>query len=179
MGTKRAVGKGGSEVGMPTPKGSLAPLFLEPSLTPQAPSWHRPRRAGGPPEEGEGELWGSETRWDSRMARPTCRVGWPPTPSLSDKSCWVAVWARCPRRGKHFIKLKCFCNGRGAETRGQCGIRGHHARFPLLDCPTLQSCRPKGILCPQNLAPNSTHTPPLSVCSSLWPHLSGAPGLCP
>lgn len=67
---------------------------------------------------------------DSRKARSTCRRAWPPTPSLSDKSCLVAVWARRPWRGKHFIKLKCFWDG-GTETRGQCSIHRHQARSPL------------------------------------------------
>lgn len=162
------MGEGEGEVGMPTPQSSLSAHFLESSLLPQAPSWCMPAGVLAQPEGGEVELRGSETRLDSGMARPTCRVGWPPTPSLSDKSCWVTVWARCPQREKHFIKLKCFCDWAGGrtQTRSQCGIRGHYARFPLLDCPTPLSCGPKGTFGPQNLAPNSTHTT-LSVCSWL------------
>ena len=132
------------------------------------------------------ELWGSETLgWtvlDSRTARPTCQLAWPPTPSLSDKRCRVAVWARCPWRGKHFIKLKCFCNG-GTETSAQCGIHRHHASFPLPDSPTPQSCGPTGLsqrtpgaarpLCPQNLAPNSRHTVLLVSALALGPTCLG------
>lgn len=39
----------------------------------------------------------------------------------------------------------CVCVEGGTETRGPCGIHGHHARFPLLIYATLQSWRPKGL----------------------------------
>lgn len=156
-------------VSMPTLKGSLSPLILE-SGSFLAYALQRQRLSLKKRGWSYGVL-----RLGWTAGRQDAPVGWAGHPlSLSDKSCWVAVWAKCPWRGKHFIKFKCFCNG-GTEARGQCGIHGHHARFPLLDCPTPQSCRPRGILCPQNLAPDSTHATPLTVRSWLWPHLSGAP----
>lgn len=82
------------------------------------------------------ELRGSETRLDSGMARPTCRVGWPPTPSLSDKSCWVTVWARCPQREKHFIKLKCFCDWEGGREGGDRDKKPMRHPWALCQVPT-------------------------------------------
>lgn len=118
---------------------------MSPAQFPQFLPGTSPAEARLSPKEAEWvELWGSKTSLDSRTERPTCRLAWPPTLSLSDKSYRVAVWARCPWRGKHFIKLKCFYNG-GTETSAQCGIHGHHARFPLPDCPTPQSCKPRGL----------------------------------
>lgn len=38
-----------------------------------------PAETEAQPEEERVELWGSETGLDSRKARRTCRVGWPPT----------------------------------------------------------------------------------------------------
>lgn len=109
---------------------------------------------------------------DSRKAGPTCRRAWPPTPSLSDKSCVVAVWARRPWRGKHFIKLKCFWDG-GTETRGQ------HPQAPgqVPAAGTVPLCSPvdpkdslkdaqgcqRGASLPPDRAPRSPHPPPVST----------------
>lgn len=126
VGRERLAGKGaGARV--PTLKGTSS----SPAQFPQFLPGTSPAEARLSPKETEWvELWGSKTSLDSRTERPTCRLAWPPTLSLSDKSYRVAVWARYPWRGKHFIKLKCFYNG-GTETSAQCGIHGHHARFPL------------------------------------------------
>ena len=124
-----------------------------------------------------------QRRLDSREARPTCRRPGHPLPLCQIR----AAWWQCGQgaRGGGNISLSLSASGMGgqrqeANAASTGTMPGPHCR----DCPTLQSCGPKGIpgrmpkaarggtLCPQ-IEPPGLHTSLLWVYSWLWPYLSG------
>ena len=179
----------GSGVGTPTLKGSLSPLLLESCQFPKCLPGTDLQRKRLRPLQAEG-------------LEPCCRGGWtagrqgPPVggPGHPLPPCQIrAAWWQCGQgaRGGGNISLSLSASGMGGQRQeADAASIGTMPGPRCRDCPTLQSCGPKGLpgrmpravkgahSLPLDRAPRSPHQTPLCLLLALALPVR-APELCP